>query len=117
LYSLGYSGGLKSCEKQLGINRSGDFADIDGYFAVLLWEEYKKNNNKKALETLLSYNIEDVLSLEKLMVISYNKKLRYIPLSVSNIEPSSLPNNPFEVHSPTVRKVKKNLNTWRFNIC
>ena len=35
LYSLGYSGGLKSCERQLGIGRVGTLADVDGFFADL----------------------------------------------------------------------------------
>ena len=35
LASLGYRGGLKGCEKQLGIDR-GDLKNVDGYFAVLL---------------------------------------------------------------------------------
>ena len=38
LAGLGYKGGLKSCEKQLGINR-GDLEGVDGYMAVLLWQE------------------------------------------------------------------------------
>jgi len=82
LYSLGYSGGLKSCEQQLGIGRTGSLADVDGFFAVLLWNDYKKKRNEKSLETLLSYNIEDVLNLEYLMIEAYNKKLQEIPLTV-----------------------------------
>jgi hypothetical protein len=39
-YSLGFRGGLKGCEKQLGMDR-GDLSDIDGFFAVLLWQEYQ----------------------------------------------------------------------------
>ena len=50
LRSLGLSGGLKSCEHQLGLNRGG-LEGIDGYFAVLLWKDYLKGNHK-ALETL-----------------------------------------------------------------
>ena len=41
LHSLGFNGGLKGCERQLGMNR-GDLRDIDGFFAVLLWEEYQR---------------------------------------------------------------------------
>ena len=37
-YSLGFKGGLKGCERQLGMDR-GDLSDIDGFFAVLLWDE------------------------------------------------------------------------------
>ena len=42
LYSLGFRGGLKGCERQLGMDR-GDLSDIDGFFAVLLWDEYQKD--------------------------------------------------------------------------
>jgi uncharacterized protein YprB with RNaseH-like and TPR domain len=86
LKSLGYSGGLKRCEKQLGISR-GELDGVDGYFAVLLWHEYCKTKNKKALETLLAYNIEDVVNLEKLMVTAFNEKIK--PLALLCIE--SLP--------------------------
>ena len=37
LYSLGFKGGLKGCEKQLGTDR-GNLRDIDGFIAVLLWD-------------------------------------------------------------------------------
>nr|NJM04815.1 ribonuclease H-like domain-containing protein [Desulfobacula sp.] len=63
LKSLGYRGGLKSCEKALGLDRR-DLDGVDGYFAVLLWRDYQRNQNEKALETLLAYNIEDVVNLE-----------------------------------------------------
>ena len=52
LYSLGFRGGLKGCERQLGMDR-GDLSDIDGFFAVLLWDEYQKTGDPKALETLV----------------------------------------------------------------
>lgn len=83
LRSLGYRGGLKGCERQLGIER-GDLEDIDGYFAVLLWDEYRRTSNLKALETLLAYNIEDTVNLEKLMVTAYNMKLQSTPFDRSN---------------------------------
>ena len=53
LSSLGYKGGLKGCETRLGLHRR-NLADIDGFFAVLLWYDYRKNRNEKALETLLA---------------------------------------------------------------
>ena len=56
LYSLGFKGGLKSIEHQLGTDRA-DLRDIDGYFAVLLWNEYVRTGDQKALDTLLAYNI------------------------------------------------------------
>jgi uncharacterized protein len=106
LYSLGYSGGLKSCERQFGIGRTGGLADVDGFFAVLLWNDYKNTKNEKSLETLLSYNIEDVLNLEYLMIEAYNRKLKDIPFIVENIDISRKPENPFEVDTATVNRIQ-----------
>jgi uncharacterized protein YprB with RNaseH-like and TPR domain len=80
LASLGYKGGLKGCERQLGLTREG-LEEVDGFFAVLLWKDFKKNKNHKALETLLAYNIQDVVNLEALMIKAYNKKLKDTPFS------------------------------------
>jgi len=44
LRSLGYTGGLKGCEKKAGIDR-GNLEGVDGYFAVLLWDDYQRNKN------------------------------------------------------------------------
>ena len=54
LAALGYRGGLKNCERKLGIVR-GDVEGIDGFLAVLLWRDYNNNGNEKALQTLLAY--------------------------------------------------------------
>ena len=83
LKSLGYTGGLKGCEKKAGIGR-GELEGVDGYFAVLLWEDYQRNKNRKTLETLLAYNIQDVGNLEYLMVLSYNLKLKETPFVQSH---------------------------------
>lgn len=106
LHSLGYSGGLKGCEKKLGINRK-DLAELDGYAAVLLWHDYKKNKNQKALETLLAYNILDVLNLETLLVKAYNEKISSTtPFSISHKLPEPLhPKNPFEPDKKTINRI------------
>jgi len=77
--NLGYKGGLKGIEKSLGISR-GDLDGVNGYFAVLLWNEYKNNKNQKALDTLIAYNIEDVINLEYLMFMAYNTKLKELSI-------------------------------------
>ena len=106
LHSLGYSGGLKGCEKKLGIDRK-ELAEIDGYAAVLLWRDYKKNKNQKALETLLAYNILDVLNLETLLVKAYNEKISSTtPFSTSHMLPLPVhPENPFEPDQKTINKI------------
>ncbi|MCF8110402.1 MAG: ribonuclease H-like domain-containing protein [Desulfobacteraceae bacterium] len=80
LKSLGYKGGLKGCERSLGLQRN-ELEGVDGYFAVLLWHEYERKADPRVLQTLLAYNIEDVVNLEYLMHVSYNLKLAHTPFS------------------------------------
>ena len=105
LAGLGYKGGLKSCENQLGFYR-GDLADVDGFFAVLLWFDYLNNGNEKALETLLAYNIQDVLTLEHLMVIAYNLKIKDTPFYRNLLPEPNLPNSPFRADAETVKRIR-----------
>jgi uncharacterized protein len=113
LFSLGFKGGLKGCEKQLGMDR-GDLRDIDGFFAVLLWDEYQRTGNQKTLDTLLAYNIQDALTLENLMVSAYNLKLRQTPFYDSHlIEDPILPVNPYRVDFGTVDKIKSSPQYWQ----
>ena len=107
LRSLGYRGGLKGCEKQLGIDR-GDLDGVDGYFAVLLWDEFARNRNEAALETLLAYNIEDVVNLEALMIQAYNMKIKRTPFLHSHqFEMPTTPVNPFKADLGTIRKIRE----------
>ena len=111
LKSLGYAGGLKSCEKQLGISR-GDLDGVDGFFAVLLWNFWRETGNTQALETLLAYNIEDVINLEKLMIMAFNQKIRDIPLPGLNLLPAPVsPASPFLPDPDIIARIK---NTSRF---
>lgn len=63
--SLGLRGGLKNVEKSLGLNR-GELDGVDGWAAVRLWREYERSGDRRVLETLLAYNVADVLGLEYL---------------------------------------------------
>lgn len=106
LASVGLTGGLKQCEKSLGIDRK-DLADIDGYFAVLLWRDYRRNGNDFALETLLAYNIADVVNLETLMVLAYNMKIQDTPFAASHrLELPTRPEIPFSADRATIRRIK-----------
>ena len=112
LYSLGFSGGLKGCERQLGMDR-GDLSDIDGFFAVLLWEDYQRTADQQTLDTLLAYNIQDTINLENLMVIAYNMKLKDTPFYETHfIEDPTLPANLFKVDLATVDKIKNSSLYW-----
>jgi uncharacterized protein len=108
LKSLGFSGGLKRCETLLGIDR-GNLKGVDGFMAVRLWEDYVRHNNAKALETLLAYNIEDAVNLEKLMVAAYNMKIADTPFSLSNRLPDpACPPIPFQADRETVERLAVN---------
>jgi uncharacterized protein YprB with RNaseH-like and TPR domain len=107
LQSIGYRGGLKECERRLGIDR-GNLADVNGFFAVLLWEDFRKNKNQKALETLLAYNIQDVVNLEALMIIAFNKKLKDTPFErAGRLSLTSPPPIPFKADVKTISNIKK----------
>ena len=96
LQGLGFMGGLKGCEQQLGLDR-GDLSDIDGFFAVLLWEEYRRSGDQNALDTLLAYNVQDTVTLENMMVTAYNMKLRQTPFyGELLIDDSVATANPYE---------------------
>ena len=112
LSSLGFRGGLKGCERQLDMDR-GDLKDIDGYFAVLLWEEYQRTGDQKALDTLLAYNIQDTINLENLMVTVYNMKLKETPFYDTHfIEDPTLSVNPYSADLATVDKIKNSSHYW-----
>jgi uncharacterized protein YprB with RNaseH-like and TPR domain len=57
-------GGLKKVERCLCIPRK--LADVNGYEAVKLWWRYVNDYDRKALNTLLEYNREDVINLKLL---------------------------------------------------
>lgn len=80
LARLGLKGGLKGCEKMLGINR-GALDGVDGSFAVYLWHQYERYNDEKALHTLLAYNMEDTVNLERLLVEAWNRNLVATPFA------------------------------------
>lgn len=105
LAHLGFKGGLKKCEKAMGIDRA-ELDGIDGYFAVLLWKEFKQTGNEKALETLLAYNIEDVINLESLMVKSYNLNINGTCFNASHkLKEPEKPENPFIPDQRTVQSI------------
>ena len=80
LARLGFKGGLKGCEQRLGMNR-GSLDGVDGYFAVLLWREFQETGDERALETLLAYNVEDTVNLERLAVEAYNRNVAATPFA------------------------------------
>ena len=70
LRRLGYSGGLKRIERQLGIARSPETAALSGWDAVRLWRECRWGS-AEARRILLAYNAEDVMNMVPLAGIAY----------------------------------------------
>jgi hypothetical protein len=106
LQRLGYRGGLKACERALGIQR-GDLDGVDGYMAVLLWREYARSANPAALETLLAYNIADTVNLLPLMILAYNLHVQRTPFAAIRALPMrTLPEIPFQPHSETLSRLR-----------
>ena len=106
LKNLGFKGGLKKCEKAMGIDRQ-DLDGVDGYFAVVLWNEYARYGNQKVLETLLAYNIEDVINLETLMIEAYNLSINGTPFFKSHlIEIPPKPESPLIADLKTINRLK-----------
>lgn len=107
LARLGFKGGLKGCEKMLGIDRGG-LDGVDGYFAVLLWKEYDTYNDIKALETLLAYNIEDTVNLEQLMIEAYNRNIAHTPFARElKLDWPQPPRSPFQADPACVERVRR----------
>jgi len=69
---LGYSGGLKRIERELGIIRNEEIQEVDGFEAVRLWHKYKRGD-EEALKLLLKYNQADIENLKFLMDFAYDK--------------------------------------------
>ncbi len=99
LNSLGFKGGLKRVEKRFGISRN-ELEGVDGYFAVLLWMEYETRADPRARETLIAYNVEDVVNLELLMHYAYNQKIKDTPFAQDLI--MAIPLRPEVPYAPDV---------------
>lgn len=61
----GLRGGLKKIEKLIGVRRLGVDCE-NGAEAVEKWQRWKDTRDRKALDSLIAYNREDVLSLQVL---------------------------------------------------
>lgn len=68
LNGLGYRGGLKKIEQEVGISRDPTIQGMSGFEAVMLWKAYELGD-KRALDTLIRYNTADIVHLEPLMEI------------------------------------------------
>lgn len=72
LRQVGYRGGLKSIERQLGLSRSEATEGLNGRDAITLWRRFRMGDDD-ALETLRAYNREDVVNLEALAQVAFDR--------------------------------------------
>lgn len=76
LKRLGYRGGLKKIEAQIGIQRSPETAGLTGRDAIWLWRRYLRGD-EGAMETLIAYNREDCVNMERLAQVAYEGMERF----------------------------------------
>ncbi len=70
LKDIGYRGGLKNIERELGLERDEEIQGVDGFEAVRLWHRYKRGD-EGALKTLVKYNQADIENLKTLMEFAF----------------------------------------------
>jgi uncharacterized protein YprB with RNaseH-like and TPR domain len=73
LRRLGYKGGLKAIERELGIRRAFEIEDMSGLDAVHLWNAWERRGDSDALERLIAYNRADIENLASLQAIALPK--------------------------------------------
>lgn len=84
----GLSGGLKSIEKELGIDRGEDLDGVSGADALVLWSQYRKTGEQKFKEILLDYNAQDVLNLRHLTNTIYERLSKEHKKAINTRAPS-----------------------------
>ena len=72
---VGLTGGLKTVEKTLGIERKDTIAETDGFEAVRLWHRYERGDTS-ALTRLIEYNRADTMNLATIAPIIYQRLCR-----------------------------------------
>ncbi|MCH9009196.1 MAG: ribonuclease H-like domain-containing protein [Chloroflexi bacterium] len=106
LKKAGYSGGLKSIERQLGLARPSALSELDGFDAVLMWQMWL-NGDRAARDTLVRYNAEDVASLPLLSETVYNKLAAELPTEVDALAPSHRHDIDLPFDPQTVERTKE----------
>lgn len=70
---LGYVGGLKRIERDMGIERDRRVEYMTGEDAVYLWRLWEKHGKRNALELLMEYNREDCRNMKRLADFAYKE--------------------------------------------
>ena len=111
LAALGVRGGLKECERKLGVTRPG-LEEVNGYTAVLLWHDFQRRKDQRTLDTLLAYNVQDTVNLEALMVYAHNTNLGQLaaPFATEHrLPPPESTLNPFSPDASSLQRVLRGM--------
>ena len=79
LRSLGYRGGLKVIERNMGIARDAAIQGVDGFEAVELWHRWRRGD-RASLVKLALYNLTDVVNMVELVQIAVRLKYERLAL-------------------------------------
>ncbi len=88
LKRLGYKGGLKKIEQQLGISRGDELTGLNGLDAIRLWRDYSSLGKEQALDQLIAYNREDVVNLERLAEVAYQGLKKQVYAGLPELSPT-----------------------------
>ncbi|MFQ6049045.1 MAG: ribonuclease H-like domain-containing protein [Phycisphaerae bacterium] len=102
---LGYTGGLKGCERKMGLSRPAGLEQIDGSMAVRLWNRHLRGD-ERALPTLLRYNAEDAVNLRWLMETGYNMAVRRLPIRVEPLAVEPRPELPSSLDTALIAELQ-----------
>ncbi|MDN5357832.1 MAG: uncharacterized protein PWR17_1001 [Candidatus Methanomethylophilaceae archaeon] len=73
---VGYRGGLKNLEIEIGISRDNSIKGVDGFEAVRLWKRWERHRDTDSLEKLTEYNRADTVNLKQVADVVYPKLVR-----------------------------------------
>lgn len=71
---VGLAGGQKEIERQLGIARQAELANVAGEAAPILWSDYTRGN-LEALQLLLEYNAADIWGMKQILDVAVRRTL------------------------------------------
>ncbi len=111
-HRLGLTGGLKEVERRLGLDREGELRDVDGFMAVKLWHEYRRGN-RAALDTLIRYNLEDVVGLKAIIERAYNMATGRLPIPVQPLKTGPRPSLDLPYDPELISRLKDQYFSYR----
>ncbi len=112
LRNLGYRGGLKRAEVACGLAREDGLAELDGLAAIWLWERHQSGDSR-ALPTLLRYAAEDVVGLEPLAALVYNRSSELLPPPAAPVGPAARRSLDLPFDRDLIGECQAALTAWR----